>query len=265
MGEKIPNFQGGFMTKTNLLLIGAVLVFATFVSASASVFSMHSNQLQALYEIDENPVYDPGTDLLTVTPIQNGADYWGSLNLYGSGWSEIQIGANYFGLPYGGHEGDGASLAELGLGSFEGYTSFAQTFKNVGKHSWHFSLFAGIGYAHDRETYYYLQNDWAIIDPGSSARMSLDFSNAEIWSWNPITGDKQYLGWANALELGLDWSHVSSIGFNIAGDVPVDGEGHNFRVEATSTPEPISLISIGLGLIGLAVYGRKFKGTSRPD
>jgi hypothetical protein len=253
------------MTKTNLLLIGALLVLATFVSASASVFTMHSNQLQALYETDENPVVNPGTDLLTVTPIQDGADYWGSLNLGGYGWSEIQIGANYFGLPYGGHEGDGANLSELGLGSLEGYTSFSQTFRNVGKHSWEFSLFAGIGYFHEKETYYYLQNDWAVIDAGSTARLTLDFSNAKIWSWNPETGDRLYLGWGNALDLGMDWRHVSSIGFSIGGDVPIDGEGHNFKVEGVSAPEPISLVSIGLGLVGLALYGRKFKGSSRPD
>jgi hypothetical protein len=250
------------MTRTNLLLVGAVLVLATFIPASAFVFQMNSNQLQSLYEIDENPVVDPGTDLLSVTPLDKGAEFWGSLNLGGSGWSQMQIGANYFGHPYAGHEGDGASLSELGLDNLEGYTMLSQSFRNVGKHGWHFSMFAGIGYAHDRETYYYLQNEWAMIDAGMSSRLSLDFSNAEIWSFNPNTGERLYLGWGNAFNLGLDWSHVSSIGFNIAGDVPVDEDGHNFRVEATPAPEPTSLVFIGCGLLGLALLRRKFKKSS---
>ncbi|HEQ98409.1 MAG TPA: PEP-CTERM sorting domain-containing protein [candidate division Zixibacteria bacterium] len=251
------------MTRTNVLLVGAVLVLATFVPASAFVFQMNSTQLQSLYEIDENPIADPGTDLFSVTPVDNGAEFWGSLNIGGSGWSQIQIGANYFGHPYAGHEGDGASLSDLGLGNLEGYSMFSQSFQNVSKHAWHFSLFAGIGYAHERETYYYLQNEWAMIDAGMGAKLSLDFSNAEIWSWNPVTGETSHIGWNNALNLGLDWGHVSSIGFNIAGDIPVDGEGHNFRVLATPAPEPTTLVFVGLGLLGLAFLRKKFGGSSK--
>ena len=101
-----------------------------------------------------------------------------------------------------------------------------------------------------------------MIDAGMSARLSLDFSNAEIWSYNPNTGERLYLGWGNAFNLGLDWSHVSSIGFSIAGDFPLDGEDHNFRVEAAPAPEPTSLVFIGCGLLGLAILRRKFRKSS---
>ncbi len=243
--------------KTKLTLFAvAIITLIAANPASAFFATMDSYQLSNLYEIMENPS-SAGTYLNPVQSITDGAKYVGNVRTSEAGWGQIQIGANFWGQPFGGSAGDNMSLGDLGLGSLSGYDSFKFHFLNQNEHVWTYNLFFNVGYTDWGETDYYVQNTWTSIAAGSGATMMLDFSYAQVWG-GAYSGD-----WVDLATIGdLNFDHISSMGFNIGGDMPVGPDDYTFETSVTSAPvipEPTTLALFGLGLLGAGIVRRMRK------
>lgn len=230
------------------IMVGLLMVL-TIGNAIGTTFTMTPYQLQNLYETWEDP-YHGGTYLNPNQSIPGGVKYTGNVRTGDPGWGQIQVGANFWGQPYGGPPpGSAPTNVALGMGSLLGYNSYALVFKNVNENAWMFNVYFNVGYPPEPD--YYVQNTWTTITKGASAIVKLDFGHAEVWR------NGSYLGWVN---LGtypdLNLKHVTNIGFNIGGDMPAGPNDYTFEVEVYPIPEPGTLILLGSGLVGLAGYGK---------
>ena len=56
---------------------------------------------------------------------------------------------------------------------------------------------------------------------------------------------------------GIDWTHLSNIGFNIGATVPLGPNSNDWTFETivTPVPEPTSMLLLGIGLLLLLILG----------
>ncbi len=240
------------MKNLGKLLIVTAVVACVSIPAFSTTFSLNPSQLQSFYEVYENPA-SSNTNLFPVQALANGAKYKGDINMNGSGWSQIQIGANFWGQPYGGAQFDNPTLSALGLSSLSGFDKFSEVIENQNENAWKYNLFFNVGYTDWGETNYYVQNTWTEIAAGGSQVMTLDFSNAQVYG-GAYSGD-----WKDLNTIGFNWDHISSIGLNIGADVPLgaDKEDYTFETKVSPVPEPATLLLLGFGLLAVGLVLRK--------
>ena len=243
------------MRKSGLML--SILVMAIFLVATSAMtltFTMNPTQLQSLYETWENPD-SAGTYLNPVQPITGGVKYTGNVLTGVSGFGQIQIGANFWGKPYEGSADEEPSNVDLGMGSLKGYDEYALTIENVNESPWMFNLYFNVGWTdYDYgETNYYAQNTWTTIYPHERRTLMLDFGHAQVWGGD-YEGD-----WVDLNSLDVNWDHITNIGLNIGGNMPVGPDDYTFEVKVYPVPEPASILLLGSSLFGLGLFGRKFR------
>jgi hypothetical protein len=251
-----------------LFLLVFVALTVIPVLAGATIFSMNPTQLQALYDVYENPSLE-GTYLSGPSPggnaqaLPDGAKYRGDIggaDDYYHGWAQIQIGANFWGKPWGGSNGQRSSNVALGMDSLAGYDSYSQIFENLNENPWKMNLFFNVGYTDWGETNYYVQNTWTLFNVSESKALTLDFTNAQVWGGDGVGGDPDYSGaWVDLTDstaFPVNWAHITNIGLNIGEDVPIGSpDDYTYEVNASPIPEPSTIILLGLGFLGLGSYG----------
>lgn len=247
------------MKKTFTFLVGIALVVLLNASAMGFGFTMNVPQLSSLYEVTENPV-STGTYLNALETAPGSVKYTGNVNTGVSGWAQIQIGANFWGQPFGGSVGDEASNVALGMGGLGTYTQYGQRFTNLNENAWQYNLFFNVGYTDPNfnETNYYIQNTWTSIDAGVTADLKLDFS------WAQVYGGVYDGVWMDVNTIGFDWNHISAIGFNIGGNLPLGDPNdqdyfpdHTFETVVAPVPEPTTMLLVGLGMAGIGLIRRR--------
>jgi hypothetical protein len=257
-----------------LLVITTLTVVTVLQSGALPInwFTMDSTQIQALYQTDENPT-SAGTFLnYPVQPLtgpEASAKFDGRVRMNETGWGQIQIGANFWGSDYDGTYTPGSPQTNVALGmdDLTGYDGYGLRFKNVNENAWKYNVYFNAGWTDSGfdEVDYYVQDTWTTIDVNESKGVVIDFTNAEVWKNDWTGGTYQsttYLGWTDLTSIAnFPWAHITNIGFNTGGDMPLLGQDYDFetKVAPYPIPEPSTLIILGFGVAGMAVYGWRRK------
>lgn len=243
--------------KKILLLTMLVLSLLTFpMAASATTFTMNSTQLQALYETYESPD-SAGTSLtLPVGNLPDGAKFTGNILTNETAYGQIQIGANFSGVDY-----DGTSrttIGTLGMDDLSGYNAYGLNIENVNESAWDLNVYFNVGWTDSpySETDYYVQNTWTSIAKDASADVLLDFTNCQVWG-GIYSGD-----WVDITTISdLNLAHVTNIGLNIGGNMPVGDNDYTYEVKVRSIPDLSAVFLLGSACMlgGFAGFRRKLK------
>jgi hypothetical protein len=113
------------------------------------------------------------------------------------------------------------------------------------------NIYFNTGWTDIGETDYYYENTWTWVAPGQTVYLVLPLSG--------ITSAGGGGGAGHAIT-AAELVHVSSLGFNIGSNL---GEGNYFgdHLDGTANPvpEPATMLLLGSGLIGFAMFRRKFR------
>lgn len=243
--------------KKILFLTMIVLSLLTLpMAASATTFTMDATQLQALYETYENP-NSVGTYLSSpIGILPDGAKFTGAVRTNETGDGQIQIGANFWGVDF--NRTSGAKIGDLGMNDLSGYNAYGLNIENANENVWDFNVYFNAGWTDSPygETNYYVQNTWTSIAVGASADVLVDFTNAQVWGGGY---DGDWVDITNISELNL--AHVTNIGLNIGGSMPLPGSDYTYEVKVRSIPDLSAVFLLGSACMlgGFAGFRRKFK------
>jgi hypothetical protein len=270
-----------------LFLASILISILAIGTASATVFTFTQDQLLHMYQTGENPASSTPpnqfeTDLDQIASSGSGAQYAGDLydvnNPGGDqgGFGQLQVGLKdeynagtdtWFATDYDGNTTYGLyspydgntlkSIHDYNIYDLDtpGYTKYSLTFTNTNEDNWLVNLYMNTGWI-PGETNIYYENTWTEISPGESATVTLDFSSAHAWGG----------GHSGGLTTVANLDHVTSIGFNIGGNLNQAGDNpsnpDHYSIQVKPIPEPSTLILLGFGVVGVAVYGWRRKKQS---
>jgi hypothetical protein len=252
------------MRKTVLSMMVVVGLLALPMIAKADTFTLNEDALLMLWGVFENPesTGSGSTDLFkleatsygTKDPLKYlGTTFQGSVGFVGNilsptlgDFAQMGIGANFWGAS---STGSGAKTAQvigaaLGTGptnDLSMFDEYALTLYNDNDDVWWVNIFLNTGYTDSpwNEPNNFYQNGWTAVAPGTGVTLSIDLS-----------------GVANL-------NHVTNIGFQVGGNMGKSGTDPSdpdvFHVSVAPVPEPGTLMLLGSGLVGLAVFRKKFR------
>jgi hypothetical protein len=195
--------------------------FVMSVGVSANATTFTMSPTQLQALYEISPnLSNDSTYLNPVQEIPNGAKYIGNI---GEISEELCYGLIRIGA-------NGENINSLGMGNLSGYGTYALYIENVNENPWEFSL-----YIEDGDSRY--QSEWTEIAVGSGKTLVLDLT-----------------------DLSINLNAITSIGFNIAGNVPLgtDEDDYTFEAKVSPVPEPCTLLLVGSGLL-LGLYRRNRK------
>jgi hypothetical protein len=259
-----------------LFLASILISLLAIGTAWATSFTFTQDQLLHMYQTSENPASSTPpdqfeTDLDAISSWGLGAKFSGDMydvNNPGDDqgqFAQIQIGLKdqYNGTSWYATDFDGnttyglyspyngatlKSIHDYNIYDLSGYTGYSLILTNYNDDNWLVNLYMNTGWTPGEINYYY-QNSWTQIGPGQSVALTLDFSGAETWGG-------VYTGQNTAVQ---NLGHVTNIGINIGGNLNQAGDNpsnpDHYVIGAAPIPEPSTIILLGFGAFGLAVYG----------
>lgn len=225
-------------------LVCLMVVGSTSAAFAVNVFTLAPSTYDRLYELLEGPLSTNANTLYLTVPsgvadqsfapnVGYFPDVSDPINKFG--W--IRIGVNdigdssTYGLPTG-YVGSAATVASIGASDLSAYDAYGLNMQNIDQSIW-------------------------------ATRLYLKTSTGEYytpWTWlSPNVTDSAYLDLATVT--GKD--SIKAIGFEIgsnltnAGGYPSDSDTAHMKI--TPTPEPSSMVLLGMGILGLFRLGKRKK------
>jgi hypothetical protein len=142
---------------------------------------------------------------------------------------------------------------------FTGYDGYSAVFENTNNSKWFVNLYFNTGWtdAPWSQPSRFYQNGWVEIAPGSTTVITIDFSSADTYEWDPILSQSVHLGMTQVINL----DQVTNFGFEVGGNMesplvditnPSNPDHFNIAVSSVPIPAPGALLlgSLGVGLVG---------------